>query len=181
MAITIDDIYDKEFALKGGGYDRDDVDQFLDEICDEMTNMQQKMADLDKELQTARQELTLAREELQTTRQELTLAREASQPAPVEETPITKTSATLESILLSAQKLADDEVAKARQKAQEIVSEAEDKASHLVDDAQEEKETLLKSMATMRGAAADYRKRFLELLKTYQDLLNEDASLFEEE
>ena len=40
MALTIDDILDKEFALKGGGYDRDDVDQFLDEICDEMTNMQ---------------------------------------------------------------------------------------------------------------------------------------------
>ena len=36
MALTIDDIYDKEFALKGGGYDRNDVDQFLDEICDEM-------------------------------------------------------------------------------------------------------------------------------------------------
>ena len=39
MALTIDDIYDKEFALKGGGYDRNDVDQFLDEICDEMANM----------------------------------------------------------------------------------------------------------------------------------------------
>ena len=30
MALTIDDIYDKEFALTGGGYDRNDVDQFLD-------------------------------------------------------------------------------------------------------------------------------------------------------
>ena len=27
MALTIDDIYDKEFALKGGGYDRNDVDR----------------------------------------------------------------------------------------------------------------------------------------------------------
>ena len=28
MALTIDDIYDKEFALLGGGYDPDDVDRF---------------------------------------------------------------------------------------------------------------------------------------------------------
>ena len=42
MALTIDDIYDKEFALKGGGYDRNDVDQFLDQICDEMANMMNK-------------------------------------------------------------------------------------------------------------------------------------------
>ena len=56
MAITIDDIYDKEFALKGGGYDRDDVDQFLDEICDEMTNMQEKITSLESDLQKAQDE-----------------------------------------------------------------------------------------------------------------------------
>ena len=62
MAITIDDIYDKEFALKGGGYDRDDVDQFLDEICDEMTSMQEKIAALESDLQKAQDELKTARE-----------------------------------------------------------------------------------------------------------------------
>ena len=50
MALTIDDIYDKEFALKGGGYDRDDVDQFLDEICDEMTSMQDHISQLEEQL-----------------------------------------------------------------------------------------------------------------------------------
>ena len=88
MAITIDDIYDKEFALKGGGYDRDDVDQFLDEICDEMTNMQEKITSLESDLQKAQDELKAA--------------REAVKPAPVAqaqpvETPIAKTSSTLES------------------------------------------------------------------------------------
>ena len=53
MALTIDDILDKEFALKGGGYDRDDVDQFLDEICDEMTNLQNSIADLESKLSNA--------------------------------------------------------------------------------------------------------------------------------
>ena len=57
MALTIDDILDKEFALKGGGYDRDDVDQFLDEICDEMTNMQNYIADLESKLNNAEEAL----------------------------------------------------------------------------------------------------------------------------
>ena len=132
MAITIDDIYDKEFALKGGGYDRDDVDQFLDEICDEMTSMQEKIAALESDLQKAQDELKTA--------------REAVKPAPVvqaqpaaEETPIAKTSSTLESILLSAQRLADEEVDKAKEKAAQIIKDAEDQASRLVDDAQEER------------------------------------------
>ena len=56
MALTIDDIYDKEFALKGGGYDRNDVDQFLDEICDEMTNMQERIDQLESDLSKARAE-----------------------------------------------------------------------------------------------------------------------------
>lgn len=165
MAITIDDIYDKEFALKGGGYDRDDVDQFLDEICDEMTNMQEKIISLESDLQKAQDELKAA--------------REAVKPAPVAqaqpvETPIAKTSSTLESILLSAQRLADEEVDKAKEKAAQIIKDAEDQASRLVDDAQEEKEALTKNMETLRTAAADYRKSFQELLKKYQDMLDSD-------
>ena len=54
MALTIDDIYDKEFALKGGGYDRNDVDQFLDEICDVMSIMQESIDQLESDLSTAR-------------------------------------------------------------------------------------------------------------------------------
>ena len=60
MALTIDDIYDKEFALKGGGYDRNDVDQFLDEICDEMTNMQERIDQLESDLSKARAEALAA-------------------------------------------------------------------------------------------------------------------------
>ena len=62
MALTIDDIYDKEFALKGGGYDRNDVDQFLDEICDEMTNMQERIDQLESDLSKARAEAEAARQ-----------------------------------------------------------------------------------------------------------------------
>ena len=34
--ITIDAIESKEFAIRKNGYDQDEVDAFLDDICDEM-------------------------------------------------------------------------------------------------------------------------------------------------
>ena len=97
MALTIDDIYDKEFALKGGGYDRNDVDQFLDEICDEMTNMQERIDQLESESSKARAEAEAARESV----------KPAPQPVAKAEPAVARTSETLESILLSAQRLAD--------------------------------------------------------------------------
>lgn len=171
MAITIDDIYDKEFALKGGGYDRDDVDQFLDQICDEMTNMQEKMTGLESDLAKAQEQLKAAQESVKPIAQPVQPMQEAA--------PVAKTSATLESILLSAQRLADEEVEKAKAKAEAIVKEAEDKAGQIVDDAQEEKETITKSLSTMKNAAAAYRTSFMELLKKHQELLNEDSDLFD--
>ena len=125
------------------------------------------------------EKITSLESDLQKAQDELKAAREAVKPAPVAqaqpvETPIAKTSSTLESILLSAQRLADEEVEKAKEKAAQIIKDAEDQASRLVDDAQEEKETLTKNMDTLRAAAADYRKSFQELLKKYQDMLDSD-------
>ena len=172
MALTIDDIYDKEFALKGGGYDRDDVDQFLDEICDEMISMQDKLTAMEADLQKARQELKMEREAVKPIPQ----PEEKPEPAPA-----AKTSETLESILLSAQRLADEAVESANKKAEEIIGRAEDEASKIVDDAQEEKQTIEKSLLTMKASAADYRKSFLEMIRKHETMLNESAELFEDD
>jgi DivIVA domain-containing protein len=50
MGITVSDIERKEFAYKGAGYDPYDVDQYLDQICDEMVAMQDRIVQLEKEL-----------------------------------------------------------------------------------------------------------------------------------
>ena len=46
MAITVSDIEQKEFAYKGQGYDPYDVDQYLDQICDEMVSLQERVDQL---------------------------------------------------------------------------------------------------------------------------------------
>ncbi|NLZ90225.1 MAG: DivIVA domain-containing protein, partial [Clostridiales bacterium] len=40
MAITVTMIEEKEFKTKVRGYDPIEVDEFLDDICDEMIDMQ---------------------------------------------------------------------------------------------------------------------------------------------
>ena len=164
MALTIDDIYDKEFALKGGGYDRNDVDQFLDEICDEMANMLEHIEKLEKDLQKAQMEVEAAKASAQT-----------AAPVVVKTEPVARTSETLEGILLSAQRLADEAVENAKNKAQTIVKEAEEKAEQIVDEARTEKEMLSGKLDGMRKSVAEYKKSFQGLIEKYKTLLeNED-------
>ena len=163
MALTIDDIYDKEFALKGGGYDRNDVDQFLDEICDEMTNMLDHIAKLEQDLKQAQMEVEAAKASART-----------AAPTVVHSEPVARTSETLEGILLSAQRLADEAVANAKTKADGIVKEAQEKAEKIVDEARTEKESLASQMEGLRKSVAEYKDGFKKLLTKYQSLLDSD-------
>ena len=60
MAITVEDIEQKEFAYKGAGYDPYDVDQYLDQICDEMVAMKDRIDALEAELAKAKREAEVA-------------------------------------------------------------------------------------------------------------------------
>ena len=170
MALTIDDILDKEFAIKGGGYDRDDVDQFLDEICDEMTNLQNYIADLEGKLNHAEEALQQAQAEA---------VAAPAQEAPVQQEP--NLGATLESMFRRAGLVADDTVKEAEEKAQGIIKEAEEKATQILDDAQEERETIRKSLSDMKAAAGTYRRTFLEMLDKHREALEATTGVFDEE
>lgn len=172
MALTIDDILDKEFAIKGGGYDRDDVDQFLDEICDEMTNMQNYIADLEGKLNRAEEALQQAQTEA--------VAAPVVQEAPVQQAE-PNLGATLESMFRRAGLVADDTVKEAEEKAQGIIKEAEEKATQILDDAQEERETIRKTLSDMKAAAGTYRRSFLEMLDKHREALESTTGIFDEE
>ncbi len=44
--ITVELINSKEFSIETRGYNRKEVDEFLDEICDEMERMEKELNDL---------------------------------------------------------------------------------------------------------------------------------------
>jgi len=165
MALTIDDIYDKEFALKGGGYDRNDVDQFLDEICDEMTNMMDHIEKLESDLKQAQMEVEAAKAAAQSA---------AAAPVVVKSEPVARTSETLEGILLSAQRLADEAVANAKTKAEDIVKEAQEKAEKIVDEAKAEKTTLGTELETLRKSVTEYKAGFLTMIEKYKKMLESE-------
>jgi len=165
MALTIDDIYDKEFALKGGGYDRNDVDQFLDEICDEMTNMMDHIEKLESDLKQAQMEVEAAKAAAQSA---------AAAPVVVKSEPVARTSETLEGILLSAQRLADEAVANAKTKAEDIVKEAQEKAEKIVDEAKAEKTTLGTELETLRKSVTEYKAGFLTMLEKHKKMLESE-------
>lgn len=172
MGITVSDIEQKEFTYKGQGYDPFDVDQYLDQICDEMVALQDRIEQLEADLAKARQDAEVAAKAVQPVQPVVVRAEET--------TPVAKTSQTLESILISAQKLADGAVEDARRKADLIVQEAQDKASDIIDNAKEEKSTLVKSVEALRTAAIEYKKNCLKLIEDQKALLQGDVSIFPE-
>jgi cell division initiation protein len=169
MAITVSDIEQKEFAYKGAGYDPYDVDQYLDQICDEMVAMQDRIAKMEGDLAKAQKEADMAANAVKPMQPEV---------RPVEEAPVGKTTQTLESILVNAQKLADGAVEDAKHKAEIIVKNAQDKADGILSSANEEKDTLEKGLETLRASAAEYRKGLLALIEEQKELLSDKASLF---
>ena len=172
MAITVSDIEQKEFTYKGPGYDPYDVDQYLDQICDEMVAMQEKIDRLEEDLAKARREVEAASNAVQPVAPVMVKTEEP--------TPVAKTSQTLESILLSAQKLADGAVEDARRRAEAIVKEAQDQAGSIIEDAREEKATLEKSVETLRTSTAEFKTKFLSMLDAQKALVESNASLFKE-
>lgn len=171
MGITVSDIEQKEFAFKGPGYDPYDVDSYLDQICDEMIAMQDRIDALEAELRQAKAALEASQDAVRPMPQEVT---RAATPAPV-----AKTSETLESILVSAQRVCDEAIESANKRAAEILSEAQKKAGEVTDAAQEEKLTLEKELQSLKAAAGDFRKRFVSLLEEHKGLLEASKDLFE--
>ncbi len=167
MAITIDDIYDKEFLVKGAGYDRDDVDQFLDDICDEMIRMQEQITALEGNLASAQKELA-AEKAIEKTVAPTPVV------APVAEVPATKTSERLEKILMNAERLADEQVQSAKDEAKSILTKAKDEASQLVDDAREEKKTITDTLDGLKESIRTYRSGFKDLVSKHATMVDED-------
>ena len=174
IGVTVSDIERKEFAYEGAGYDPYDVDQYLDQICDEMVAMQDRIAQLEKELEEANRAVEKA--------------AHAAQPEPyaapvVQQPPVAKTSETLESILINAQTLADDAAENANRKAAETIEKAKEdaaetsgkaqvEADEITGGARAEKERIEAEYATLKEKAQAFKEGFLKIIQEHKSLLD---------
>ena len=173
MQITIEMIETKEFKTKPRGYDPQEVDEFLDAICDEMARQ------LD-EIQSLQQQLAAAK---------AARPAPAPAPAPVTEAPtqqikpvVARPAAVPDSdfreILEMAQKVKNETIAAAEAKAAAIVAKAEEEAADKLGSLSEEKEKLTDQVEALKTAAAEYRAKFEALLQAQQEAMEKASDLF---
>lgn len=166
MQITIEMIETKEFKTKPRGYDPQEVDEFLDAICDEMARQ------LD-EIQALQQQLNAAK----AARPAVEAPTTQVKPVPVKPAPAVPDDSFRE-ILEMAQKVKNETIAAAEAKAAAIVAQAEEEAKNKLGSLTEEKDRLTGEVAALKAAAAEYRTKFESLLQAQQEAMEKAADLF---
>ena len=186
MSITVAMIEEKEFKTKMRGYDPVEVDEFLDEICDEMVAMQEEIATLTQRLNQAAHGGPYGSAAIPApVMQAAPVPPPAAAPvqAPVrqmQETPVRDDAGeAAQRLLAQAQKVYDQTVAEAKAKAEEILNGANERASMGLENLEAEKSDLQQEVEMLRQTAKDYRERFLRLIEDQQHILNAETGLFE--
>ncbi len=154
--ITVELIAHKEFSISSKGYNQVEVDNFLDDICEEMERMEKEITDL---------------------RQKTTAVRPAV-PAPAASGVTEEQEKSFREVLEMAMQVKDDTIRKAREDAEAIRAKAETEAAERLDGLNEEKEALTKEVADLKAAAADFRARFEALLDEQKEALGKASDLF---
>ncbi len=167
MQITIEMIETKEFKTKPRGYDPQEVDEFLDAICDEMARQ------LD-EIQALQQQLNAAK----AARPAVEAPTTQVKPVQVKPAPAAVPDDSFREILEMAQKVKNETIAAAEAKAAAIVAQAEEEAKKKLGSLSEEKEKLTGEVSALKAAAAEYRTKFESLLQAQQEALEKATELF---
>ena len=164
--ITIQTIESKEFTMMPRGYDREQVDAFLDEICDELERMNNEMNDLRQQLREA--QAAASRAQAQTAPRRETIA-----PTPQ---PAAGNSEIL-GILELANRLKEQTIEEAKKQAEKIVADANTEVREHLGNLMEERDSLNNQVEALRKTAADYRERFTGLLQAQKDALEKISDL----
>lgn len=159
--ITPMDIHNKEFKRRGrNGYDRYEVDKFLDEIVDDygdaldqVVDLKNKEVDLNKKLDQFEDENENLKNELQQYRQ-----REQE----------------VNEVLVSAQESATRIKKEAQEKADSIINDAKNQIATDTKFEQQQKDTLAEDYDRLKEEVGSFRAQLQEMLKKQITILNDD-------
>ena len=158
MPITVPMIEEKEFKTKVRGYDPVEVDEFLDEICDEMIVMQEEIARLQAQLAQTKRDLA-------DVQPAAPRPAPAAAPAPAPSPAITQdASESAQRLMANAQRLYDETVAQAKEEAASILAKAQQEAGNAEQRLTEEQEALQQQVNDLRAQARAYRDRLIRLM-----------------
>ena len=163
MAITMDSIADKVFTEVGGGYNRDEVDGFLDEILDEMERREAETRALQEQVASGKREI----EEL--TRQ-LENAKKAKPAAAEEQSQ--RSAESFELVLSKARSVYEEIVGDADKKAGEIVEQANAEAASI-------RERAENGIRELTQQLDDAKKRSREYYETVTRLMGDQSAVLD--
>ena len=153
--ITSEVIAEKEFTIASRGYKQEEVDTFLDLICEELDR-------LNNEIQDMRQKTTMVRPS-----------------APAAESSVSREDENkFREILEMAATVKEETIRKAREDAEAIRLKAETEANERLNGLAEEREVLEKEVNALKETAAEYKRQFEELLHAQQEALEKATGLF---
>ena len=155
MAITLDSIADKVFSEVGGGYNRDEVDGFLDEIMDEMERREADTRALQEQVAQGKQKI-----------EELTWQLEnakSAQPAAAQEAG-RRSAESFELVLSKAKSVYEDIVGDADKKAEEIVNQANADAATIREKAEAGIRELTQQLDTAKRNSREYCEAITKLM-----------------
>ena len=153
--ITVEMIAEKEFTIESRGYNKDEVDTFLDLICEEMDRLNNEIQDL---------------------RQKTTIVRSS---APAQDTAVSREDESkFREILEMAATVKEEIIRKAKEDAEAIRLKAETEANERLNGLAEEREDLEKEVAALKETALEYSRKFEELLNAQQEALEKATGLF---
>ena len=173
MAITPEDLITKSFKIvtEESGYDRNEVDDFLDELVVELRALYSERDALERQVE------------------QLSVSAPASPAAAVsQEAPSAAGAQDAAALLAMAQKVHDDYVAQGEKAKAELLDEAEKKADALVSEARQQREEVLArltdekeeleiAVAALRGFESRYRTKLLDHLNNQVEELKNLKSI----
>ncbi len=153
--VTVELISNKEFSIESRGYNKQEVDNFLDDICEEMERMETEIKDL---------------------RQKTTVVHSA--PAPAASGVSAQEENSFREILEMARQVKDETIRKAKEDAEAIRAKAETEARERLDGLSEERDALTRQVDELKKVATGYRQQFEALLQAQQEALEKASDLF---
>ena len=181
MAISVKDIQEKEFSTQvADGYNVEQVDDFLDELAEQLGSMVRESLALSERVHQLEGELATAKAEKADMEKKLPDYNENGYFRNLE-------SAMRES-LIGAQRIADETITEAKKKAQQTVADANAQAEKTIADANEQAEAataraekavseLKAEEERLRAVVVAYRDNFQKLLTEQLDALTAGEAL----
>ena len=171
MAISVRDIQEKEFGTQAsGGYNIEQVDDFLDEISEQMAALVRENLELNNQIKALEGDVKAAREAAE--------AAEAKTPDYNEKGYFDNLQNAMRESLIGAQRIADETLEDANRKAQKTVGDAQAKADQMTTEAQGRLDALEKKYEALKTAAANYKAEFSRILDQQTAALRDSNGLF---